>query len=225
MTEAAAPVVFVDRDGVINRNRSDYVKSWAEFRFLPGSLRALAALNASGYRVIVVTNQSAVNRGLMGVEDLDEIHGRMGEIVAANGGRIEAILYCPHRPDEGCGCRKPRPGLFRRAASELRVDLAAAYYIGDSLSDVDAARAAGVRPILVWSGRGLRAFLSREARARPAYRVARSLPRAVALVLRQDGRLRYRGLGRASRGARDLFWESWRLAGWPLETGSPARGE
>ncbi|MBI2952684.1 MAG: D-glycero-beta-D-manno-heptose 1,7-bisphosphate 7-phosphatase [Chloroflexi bacterium] len=145
--------VFVDRDGVINRYRDDYVKSWEEFEFLPGSLDALRRLAASRFRVIVITNQSVVNRGLVSREVVEDINIRMVSAVAASGGNIEAVLYCPHRPDESCECRKPRPGLFYRARDELSVDLAKTFLVGDNIADIEAARAAGCgAAILVLGG-------------------------------------------------------------------------
>ena len=102
--------VFLDRDGVICQNRVDHVKSWAEFQFLPGALSAIAELTRAGCRVVVLTNQAVVNRGLMSAELVEEINRLMIEKVAEAGGRIDMVVYCPHRPEENCECRKPRPG-------------------------------------------------------------------------------------------------------------------
>jgi D-glycero-D-manno-heptose 1,7-bisphosphate phosphatase len=151
MSEAA---VFLDRDGVINRDRPDYVRSWDEFEFLPGVLEAFCILASQPLRVVVVSNQSCIGRGLVSRETVDEIHARMTEAVRESGGRIDAVYYCPHRPDEDCPCRKPRPGLILRAARELDIDLAASWMIGDDLKDLEAAEAAGVRPVLVRTGHG-----------------------------------------------------------------------
>jgi len=120
---AARPAVFLDRDGVINHNRSDYVKSWKEFVFLPGALEAIARLAASAYAIVVVTNQSAIGRGIIPVEAVDDIHRRMVRRVQSAGGRIDAVSLCPHRPDEGCLCRKPAPGMLWEAAGQLSIDL------------------------------------------------------------------------------------------------------
>jgi len=147
------PAIFLDRDGVINRNRSDYVKSWAEFVFLPGSLEAIKWLSMTDYWIVVVTNQSAIGRGIVTAEAVDDIHRRMVEAVRSAGGRIDAVVTCPHRPDEGCLCRKPAPGMIWETARQLPVDIFASYFIGDAESDIVAARAAGVRPVLVLSGR------------------------------------------------------------------------
>lgn len=146
--------VFLDRDGVINRNRDDYVKSWSEFEFLPGALDALRRLAERRFRVVVVTNQGVINRGIISREVAEDINQRMAREVAANGGRIEATFYCPHRPDENCRCRKPKPGLLYRARDELDIDLSETFFVGDHISDVEAARAAACRTsILVLSGR------------------------------------------------------------------------
>jgi D-glycero-D-manno-heptose 1,7-bisphosphate phosphatase len=139
----------MDRDGIINRMRPDYVKSWNEFELMPGALDAVARLSAAGHHVVILTNQSAIGRGLVSMEIVDEIHRRLADLIAQRGGSVRAFLVCPHTPDDGCDCRKPRPGLLRRARDELGVDLAGAVMIGDQLSDVEAARAAGCAAILV----------------------------------------------------------------------------
>lgn len=145
--------VFLDRDGVLNRNRSDHVKVWSEFEFLPGALAAVARLTNAGYRVVVVTNQAIVGRGGLSQPELDAIHGRMTTDVERAGGRIAAVLACLHRPEAGCGCRKPAPGLLHAAVNQHAVDLDQAVLIGDHLTDLEAARRAGCPSILVLSGR------------------------------------------------------------------------
>jgi D-glycero-D-manno-heptose 1,7-bisphosphate phosphatase len=147
--------VFLDRDGVINVNRPDHVKCWDEFEFLPRALPALAMLTKRGFAIVVVTNQAVVNRGLVSLATLGELHSRMCAAIHQHGGRVQAVLYCPHRPEEGCPCRKPQPGLLFRAAQELGVDLAAAIVVGDHATDLEAARRAGCRSLLVTSGRGI----------------------------------------------------------------------
>jgi D-glycero-D-manno-heptose 1,7-bisphosphate phosphatase len=148
------PAVFLDRDGVINENRPDHVKSWDEFVFLPGVFEPLRLLARVGRPIVVVSNQAVINRGLVSRETVEGIHRQMCAEIAHHGGRVDAVYYCPHRPDESCECRKPRPGLLLRAASELRLDLARSYFIGDAFSDVEAALAAGCSPVLVLTGRG-----------------------------------------------------------------------
>ena len=134
--------VFLDRDGVINMDRPDFVKSWEEFEFLPGSLEALAALAGTSYKIVVITNQSGVGRGLLTQETLDQMHARMAERIRASGGRIDAIYYCPHVPEAGCDCRKPAIGLFVKAARDLDIDLTSSWAIGDRYRDAQAAHQA-----------------------------------------------------------------------------------
>jgi D-glycero-D-manno-heptose 1,7-bisphosphate phosphatase len=146
--------IFLDRDGVINENRSDYVKNWHEFCFLPESLDAIAKLTHAGYRIVVCTNQAGIAGGSISLETIEDIHRRMRVEVANAGGRIEAIYYCPHAKDANCLCRKPRPGMLLRARDELRVDLSESILIGDSITDIRAGQAAGVHCMLVLTGLG-----------------------------------------------------------------------
>jgi D-glycero-D-manno-heptose 1,7-bisphosphate phosphatase len=146
--------VFLDRDGVINEHRADHVKSWADFRFLPGSAEAIGRLSRADHRVFVVTNQAIVNRGMVSHQVVDDINQRMLDELARRGGRVEGVAYCPHRPDEGCACRKPRPGLLLKLAHEFDLDLKAAVLIGDTLADIEAGLSAGCQTMLVLTGRG-----------------------------------------------------------------------
>lgn len=147
-------LIVLDRDGVINEDSRDYIKSPEEWRPIPGSLDAIACLNRSGYRVVVATNQSGLGRGLFDIEALHRIHGRMADELKRHGGAIDAIFFCPHPPEDGCDCRKPRPGLLLDIAARLKVPLAEVHAVGDSLRDLEAARAAGARPLLVRTGNG-----------------------------------------------------------------------
>ncbi|MCG5500700.1 D-glycero-beta-D-manno-heptose 1,7-bisphosphate 7-phosphatase [Ectothiorhodospira lacustris] len=151
-------LIILDRDGVINRDSPDYIKSPAEWVPLPGSLEAIARLTRAGWCVAVATNQSGLARGLFDLPTLRAIHQRMEEALAPLGGRIDGIFYCPHGPDEGCDCRKPLPGLFERIGRAFRVSLSGVPAIGDSARDLQAAAAAGCRPILVRTGNGRRAL-------------------------------------------------------------------
>ena len=145
--------LFLDRDGVINRLRKDYVKSWEEFRFLPGTIEALRMLTANDYRLVIVTNQSAVGRGIMSMHALERIHQHMVEVLSDSQVRIEAVLTCPHHPSLHCDCRKPQPGLFFQARDRMGIDLSDSYFVGDSISDLQAAHAAGcARAFMVLSG-------------------------------------------------------------------------
>lgn len=179
---AGRPAVFLDRDGVINENRADYVKSWDEFVFLPSSLDALRSLAAACDTIVVVSNQAAIGRGLVARETVEDIHRRMGEAIRGRGGAIDAIYYCPHHPDEGCACRKPRPGMLRQAAAEHGIDLARSYFIGDTVGDVEAAIAAGCAPILVLTGLGGEQGAAMRQRGYEHVPVVRDLAEAVALV-------------------------------------------
>lgn len=149
-------LVILDRDGVINHDSAGHIRSPAEWRPLPHSLDAIACLNRSGYRVVVATNQSGIGRGLFSVQDLHRIHARMLEELKVRGGYIEAIFFCPHTPEDQCGCRKPKAGLLLDLAARLKAPLDEAYAIGDSQRDLDAARAVGARPLLVRTGNGRR---------------------------------------------------------------------
>jgi len=146
--------VFLDRDGVINENLPGYVKHWGEFCFLPGARDAIARLSAAGHRIIICTNQAGIATGEVSKRNLEEIHRRMLAEIQKAHGHVERVYYCPHGKQEGCFCRKPRPGLLLRARSELGCDLTDAVFVGDSMTDVQAAIDAGVFPILVLTGRG-----------------------------------------------------------------------
>ena len=152
-------VIFLDRDGVINYDSPDYVKSWDEFRFLPGSLEALAALSAAGYTLILITNQAGVGRGLIPPAVLEDMHRRLQQAVAEQGGRIFDIFHCPHHPDENCDCRKPAPGMILQAAANYRIDTAGTIMIGDNAKDIVCGQQAGCgATILVRTGNGLQAL-------------------------------------------------------------------
>ncbi len=145
--------VFLDRDGVINRDSPDYVTSWERFVFLPGALEAIAALTAAAIDVIVVTNQSALARGMMTRETLADIHRRLIREVTQSGGRIRSIFHCPHHPDDHCTCRKPEPGLILQAQARYDLDLKRTVMIGDRATDIACGHRAGCgATILVRSG-------------------------------------------------------------------------
>lgn len=175
--------VFLDRDGVINENRADYVKSWDEFVFLPNVFEPLRELAQNGLLTIVVTNQSAINRGLVSRETVGGIHRRMCEVISRNGGRIDAVLTCSHRPDENCRCRKPEPGLLLQAAERFDLDLPRSYLIGDALCDIAVGLAVGCRPILVLTGQGREQLPRLVEEGYNGYHVATDLMEAVELIL------------------------------------------
>ena len=147
-------LIILDRDGVINIDSALYIKSPAEWKPIEGSLEAIARLNQSGYRVVVATNQSGIGRGLIDMDTLNAMHEKMHKCLAAVGGRVDAIFYCPHTADEKCDCRKPKPGMFERIAKVYNIDLRGVPTIGDSLRDLQAGSAAGCTPFLVRTGKG-----------------------------------------------------------------------
>lgn len=151
--EAAMKLVILDRDGTINVDRDDYVKSADEWEPLPGALEAIARLNHGGWHVAVATNQSGLGRGLFDMAAFNAMHLKMNGLLAKVGGRIDAIFFCPHGPDEGCACRKPEPGLFLQIGQRFGVKLAGVPCVGDSLRDLQAGVAAGCVPHLVLSGK------------------------------------------------------------------------
>jgi D-glycero-D-manno-heptose 1,7-bisphosphate phosphatase len=177
-----AAAVFLDRDGVINQNRVDYVKTWEEVRFLPGVFSALARLAAARYEIVIVTNQSPVGRGILTAARVEEINRRIVGEIEAHGGRVDGVYYCPHHPADGCACRKPRPGMLLDAARDLALDLGRSYLVGDAASDVQAALAAGATPILVLTGRG-QAQRARVEQIEPLTLIVPDLPAAVAHVV------------------------------------------
>lgn len=149
------PAIFFDRDGVINeRIVGGYVTEWAQFRFLPGIRESLARLAALGVPIIVVSNQAGVGKGLCSVGSLERITERFVAELASAGARIDAVYYCPHAPAENCDCRKPRCGLLRQAGREWRIDMGRSVLVGDSWTDVQAARSAGCKAVLLASGDG-----------------------------------------------------------------------
>ena len=152
--------VFLDRDGVINQSPPNmgYVQRWSEFSFIPNARKAIRGLTQSGYRIIVVTNQAGIGRGLFTEENLRDIHTRMVSEIVETGGRIDAVYYCPHHPNAGCECRKPKPGMLTRAGREHNIELSSAYLIGDSTTDIEAGQRAGTQTSLVLTGLGQESY-------------------------------------------------------------------
>ena len=148
------PLIILDRDGVINRDSDDYIKSPDEWLPIPGSLEAIARLNRAGYTVVVATNQSGIGRGYFDLATLQQIHEKMERELARLGGAIDAVFFCPHTPDDHCDCRKPKPGLLWEIAKKYDCDLAGVMAVGDSLRDIEAAQAVGAKPVLVRTGKG-----------------------------------------------------------------------
>ena len=147
-------LVILDRDGTINQDSEQHIKSPSEWKPIPGSLQAIARLNQGGWRIVVATNQSGIARGLFDMATLNAIHAEMHRAVIQAGGRIDAIFFCPHAADSNCECRKPKPGLLLEIASRMDVGLGEVPMVGDSLRDLEAAAAAGAKPYLVLTGKG-----------------------------------------------------------------------
>jgi len=147
-------LIVLDRDGVINKDSAEFVKSVDEWQALPGSIAAIAALSRAGFQVAVASNQSGLARGLFDREALDAMHHKLQALVEAEGGHIRCIVFCPHGPDDDCDCRKPKPGLLLQIAEHYELELDGVPVIGDSLRDLQAAATVGARPILVRTGNG-----------------------------------------------------------------------
>jgi len=154
--------IILDRDGVINQDSDEYVKSLDEFILIPGSVEAIARLCQAGYRVAVATNQSGIARGFYNTATLEAMHQKLKAALAPLGGEIVEIVHCPHGPDDGCDCRKPLPGMYRAIAEKYQFDLKDVPVIGDSLRDLQAAQQVGARPILVRTGKGERTLAKGE---------------------------------------------------------------
>ena len=147
-------LLILDRDGVINYDSDAYIKSVAEWIPLPGSIEAIAQLSKAGWTVAIATNQSGIARGYYDIATLDAMHARLRTLVAEQGGDVGLVVYCPHGPDEGCDCRKPKPGMLKIIAEHYNVPLAGIWFVGDSLGDLEAAKAVGSQPVLVKTGKG-----------------------------------------------------------------------
>lgn len=156
MEESTMRLVILDRDGVINQDSDNYIRSPEEYIPLPGSLEAIARLNRAGFLVAVATNQSGIGRGLYDQATLDSIHDKLKSLLAEVDGHVDAIFCCPHTPDDQCDCRKPAPGLLQQIGEHFGIPLSGVPFIGDALRDIQAARAVGATPILVRTGKGLR---------------------------------------------------------------------
>ena len=150
-------VIIIDRDGVINHDSDAYIKSPAEWVPIDGSLEAIARLNHRGYTVAVASNQSGLARGYFNIEALAAMHKKMDDMLAKIGGRVDAIFYCPHGPDDGCSCRKPRPGMLLDIGQRFNVSLKDVVFIGDSVSDIKTANNARAKAMLVRTGKGSKA--------------------------------------------------------------------
>jgi D-glycero-D-manno-heptose 1,7-bisphosphate phosphatase len=149
------PALFLDRDGVIIENRANYVREWSDVSIYPQAIEALVRVKSTGYKIVIITNQSAVGRGLISLETAEMINMQLVDEIRSAGGRIDGVFICPHAPQVECNCRKPQPGLILDAAESLSLDLSRSILVGDALSDIMAGQSAGVaKSVLVRTGRG-----------------------------------------------------------------------
>jgi len=176
-------LIILDRDGVINHDSDAYIKSTEEWQPIDGSLEAIARLNHSGYTVVVASNQSGIARGYFDIETLSDMHQKMDQMLAKIGGQVDAVFYCPHGPDDGCTCRKPKPGLLLQIGQRYNVSLKEVVYIGDSITDIKAASNANAQAMLVRTGKGVKAEKIMLAECKASVPVYDDLAAAVTAIL------------------------------------------
>ena len=184
-TPESSKAIVLDRDGVINQDSSSYIKSADEWVPISGSINAIARLHQANFRVIIASNQSGLARGYFDEAALTRMHEKMNLLVENAGGVISAIFYCPHSPDAGCSCRKPKTGLLRRAEIELDISLTGDYFVGDSLKDLQAATSFNMEPILVRTGKGRQTEISLSKEIRDKTAIFNDLESAVNWILKK----------------------------------------
>jgi len=178
------PAVFLDRDGVLIENRPDYVRNWSQVTILPSAISALSSIKHTGYKVIVVTNQSAIGRGIISYDAAREINARLVEAIRERGGQIDRVYMCPHMPEDHCNCRKPRPGLIFQAAEELSLDLHHSWLIGDAWSDLLAGQAAELYGVIMLkTGRGAEQLLQPKPEELGPFLVFSDISEAVSAII------------------------------------------
>ena len=181
------PATFLDRDGVLIENKSDYVWDWSHVKIIPEAIHALSLATARNYKTIIVTNQSAVGRGLVLQATAEDINRRLLYLLDDRGGRVDAVYMCPHKPDDDCFCRKPKPGLLLQAAQELSLDLGRSWMIGDSWSDLQSGQRAGVQhTILLRTGRGIDQILQPSPEGIIGHQIFDNLPLAFGAIFSTD---------------------------------------
>jgi D-glycero-D-manno-heptose 1,7-bisphosphate phosphatase len=179
------PAIFLDRDGVIIENCDDYVRQWEDVQILPGALEALSRASRSKYKIVIVTNQAGVGRGMIPLDVAHSINQRLVEIISASGGRVDGVYMCPHKAEDKCACRKPQPGMLLQAARDLDLDLTQSIMIGDAVTDLQAARAAGVPQVyLVCTGRGAAQSQLASLKEVEPYQLANHVDDAITQVLK-----------------------------------------
>jgi len=181
------PAIFLDRDGVLIENRADYVKDWSQVHIFPEAIAALSNPKLKNYKILIVTNQSAVGRGIISIETAIGINNRLVNLIRNQTGKLDGAFLCPHAPNDGCGCRKPKPGLLLQATKELSLDLKRSWMIGDAWSDIQAGQAAGVRgTIIVKTGRGTEQLSMDQPTNIDGYLISKDLAHAIETILMQD---------------------------------------
>jgi len=182
------PAIFLDRDGVLIENRADYVRDWSHVRVFPESIHALSDPRLANYKIVIVTNQSGVGRGVIPLQTAIEINDRLTELIRTQNGRLDGVYLCPHGPKDNCECRKPKPGLLCQAAQDLSLNLKRSWMIGDAWSDVQAGQAAGVRgTIIVKTGRGKEQLvMPRPQDIMEDLLICEDLPQALSIILARD---------------------------------------
>jgi D-glycero-D-manno-heptose 1,7-bisphosphate phosphatase len=178
--------IFLDRDGVICKNRTDHVKSWREFEFLPGAIQSIAQLSRLPYLIIVITNQAVIGRKMVEAEAVEEIHRKMVSKLVSAGGRIDAIFTCPHRPEDNCDCRKPQPGMLLEAKRTFDIDLSRSYLVGDAATDILAAQRVGSTAIMILTGRGEQQLVPAFKMAMTPFTITQNLASATAHIMSKE---------------------------------------
>lgn len=181
------PAIFLDRDGVLIENRSDYVRDWSQVAIYPMTYSALSRLQQSGYKIVIVTNQSAVGRGLISLESAEEINHRLINKIQENGAQVDGVYMCPHHPDDQCNCRKPKPGLLLQAVNELSLDVSRSWMVGDAWSDLLTGQAAKVRgAIMVKTGRGSEQMLQPQPKELGVFHLVKDVLEAAHAITSSD---------------------------------------
>lgn len=181
------PAVFLDRDGVLIENRAEYIREWSQVLVYPKTYFSLKSIQNAGYKIVIVTNQSAVGRGLVSLQAANEINQRLVDLIRENGGQVDGVYLCPHRPQDDCECRKPKPGMLLQAARELSLDLSRSWLIGDAWSDMLAGQAVRLREtIMVRTGRGREQLLQAPPDNLNSFSIADNLEDAAQIILAKD---------------------------------------
>lgn len=181
------PAIFLDRDGVLIENRLDYVRDWSQVKIFPEAIHTLSYPAMKNYKIVIVTNQSVVGRGLISLETANQINSQLVKLIHNRGGQVDGVYMCPHKPDDGCSCRKPKPGLLLQAAKEFSLDLQRSWMIGDAWSDVQAGETAGMhQSILLRTGRGAQQLLQVPPINITRYLIFDNLPQAIDAIFTMD---------------------------------------